>query len=311
MNKFKQCTYTVILLLTCIVASPMIFKQIWTSSAEKKKETPKKTVELDLNQNGAELPTEAGQAPPEQPAAPDTLATTLPVMTVTDINGSVTEITTTTTAAAPAQPEVNFVKSDFSYFDDALFIGDSRTVGIQDWGSLGNADFFCNVGLNTQTASSSSVDGELSSMLNSNNYGKVYIMLGINEVGNDFSGTFNNYKKLVENVRAKAPNAIIYLQANLHVASFAEDGSINNDRINTLNSMIQSLADNKNIYYLDINPVFDDDYGCLREDCTEDGVHVFGVYYPSWCDWYALHTIQKQPTAPLQPLTEAQPEEDQ
>ena len=33
------------------------------------------------------------------------------------------------------------------YFDDALFIGDSRTVGISEYGELNNATFFANTGM--------------------------------------------------------------------------------------------------------------------------------------------------------------------
>lgn len=33
------------------------------------------------------------------------------------------------------------------YFDDALFIGDSRTVGISEYGDLNNATFFANTGM--------------------------------------------------------------------------------------------------------------------------------------------------------------------
>ena len=122
MNKFKQCTYTVILLLTCIVASPMIFKQIWTTSAEKKKEVAKGTVEIDIHKGeaSAEDSAQPTDAPPADGSGQPEV-TTLPV-TVTDISGSiVTETTETTTVPTT---EYAFVEApDKSYFDDALFIG--------------------------------------------------------------------------------------------------------------------------------------------------------------------------------------------
>lgn len=307
MNKFKQCTYTVILLVTCFIASPMIFKQIWKTSAEKKKESHKIAEEVDITKGMAspEAPIDpAVQPPTEVPYISGDTSVTTVLPEVTDIPAA--EIATTTTTAAPAG--YSYVKSDYSYFEDALFIGDSRTVGIEKYGSLGNADFFCDVGLTTLSAYSSSVDGDLSDMLYSNNYGKVYIMLGINEIGNDFSTTFSNYRKLVETIHEKSPDAVIYLQANLHVTANAEDGSINNERINTLNAMIQGLADYKKTFYIDINPVFDDDYGNLRSDCTDDGVHVYAKFYTQWSDWYCLYTVPEQPTAPLQPIDTPQAE---
>lgn len=51
-------------------------------------------------------------------------------------------VVTTTTAPTPV-----FQTVDDSYFDDALFIGDSRTEGLALYGSLTNADYFSSVGL--------------------------------------------------------------------------------------------------------------------------------------------------------------------
>ena len=51
-------------------------------------------------------------------------------------------VVTTTTAPTPV-----FQSVDDSYFDDALFIGDSRTEGLALYGSLTNADYFSSVGL--------------------------------------------------------------------------------------------------------------------------------------------------------------------
>ena len=39
------------------------------------------------------------------------------------------------------------IKADKSYFDDALFIGDSRTVGISEYSDLKNATYFANTGM--------------------------------------------------------------------------------------------------------------------------------------------------------------------
>ena len=37
--------------------------------------------------------------------------------------------------------------ADISYLDDALFIGDSRTVGLYEYGGLGNAEVFADSGM--------------------------------------------------------------------------------------------------------------------------------------------------------------------
>lgn len=293
MKKFKQCTYTMILIFTCLIASPMIFKQIWTTSAEKKKENKANIEDIDIRKGyndgtetpsaDASVPGTSGNAAPQTPSAGAS----------EPISGDVL-FTPPSSESTTAVQSFSFVPADYSYFDNALFIGDSRTVGIRDYGSLGNADFFCREGLSTNEAknsSASSGDGDLGNMLSSGKYKKIYIMLGINEIGNDYDSTFANYRALLENVRAKAPDAVVYLQANMHVTYDAQTSSINNERINELNRRISSLADNSKVFYIDINPVFDDKDGNLEAGYTSDGVHVLGAIYQNWSEWYCLYTV--------------------
>ena len=75
------------------------------------------------------------------------------------------------------------------YFDDALFIGDSRTVGISEYGELNNATFFANTGMSVYNVFDKKVSVpkvgkvKLDQLLTSKKYGKVYIMLVINKLG--------------------------------------------------------------------------------------------------------------------------------
>ncbi|SFX32152.1 GDSL-type esterase/lipase family protein [Ruminococcus sp. XPD3002] len=269
MNKGKQYIYTFLLLITCFVASPFMWHKIWKTSADAKKE-PAVPVSANVT-----------------PTAP---AGEVPAATEASTEGS-------------AQPAVNYTAGSVSYFDDALFIGDSRMVGISEYGSLKNADYFCSEGLQASRIATEAVDGKtVDDVLNSKTYGKVYVMLGINEVGNDMDTTISKYSALVNDIKAKQPQAIIYLLANLHVSSFVEDGIINNGNIDTLNSRIAQLADYSTTYYLDVNSVFDDGYGGLNAEYTSDGIHPLAKYYGEWSDWLCANTVSKdgQAAAPEQ-----------
>ena len=49
------------------------------------------------------------------------------------------------------EPEVTepvYVELEESWFDDALFIGDSRTAGLKNYYRLGKADYFTKIGMN-------------------------------------------------------------------------------------------------------------------------------------------------------------------
>ena len=169
MNRFKHCTYSLILILTCFVASPMIYKQIWNTSAEKKKENSSKTVEIDIKK-GMDNTSQSENPSGEQNTSSNTDNSE---STVNSEENSADNSTADTTFEPSSDPSANFtgfVASDYSYFNDALFIGDSRTVGLRDYGSLGNSDFFCDVGLTSGDASSSAESGNLADMLSSNNY---------------------------------------------------------------------------------------------------------------------------------------------
>lgn len=109
--------------------------------------------------------------------------------------------------------------------EDCLFIGDSRTVGLYEFSSLKDADFFANVGMSVYNISKAEVynkDGKritLLQMLQEKQYKKVFIMLGINEVGYHFDTTVGKYKELVDFIREHQKNMQIVIQSNLHVTS--------------------------------------------------------------------------------------------
>ena len=186
-----------------------------------------------------------------------------------------------------------------NYFDDALFIGDSRTVGISEYGDLNNATFFANTGMSVYNVFEKSVSVpkvgklKLEQLLKSKKFGKIYIMLGINELGYDMNKTAENYEKLIDYVKDNQSNAIIYVQANLHVThdKSSKDKTINNANIDKFNSKIAKFADNKKIFYIDINEKFDDKNGNLTAEYTKDNVHIYAKYYKEWSKWLSQNAV--------------------
>lgn len=276
-KNIRQWIYTFLLIVTCFIASPLIFRQIWKSSKDVEPASSRKPPVIDIKNTGTQP---AENIPSTENISGDTAELTAPV----------TEEETTEPPAVPV-----FVQSDPSYFDDALFIGDSRTVGIYEYGTLKNADYFCSVGL-----ASYKMDNEydengftIYDKLSMNNYGKVYIMLGINECGNDLDYSITSYLSLISIVKQYQPDAIIYIMANLHVSAIRQQqgDSVTNERINALNVAQAEFADNESIFYIDVNPIFDDADGNLMYECSNDGVHVLAKYYQDWCDWLCMNTI--------------------
>lgn len=186
------------------------------------------------------------------------------------------------------------------YFDDALFIGDSRTVGISEYGDLNNAIFFANTGMSVYNVFEKNVSVpqvgklKLERLLTYKKFGKIYIMLGINELGYNQEKTLKKYKDLLKFIQEKQSNAIIYIEANLHVTAERsnKDKTINNININKINNEISQLADNEKIFFIDVNEKFDDENGNLSSNYTQDNVHIYAKYYKEWSDWLSQNAVK-------------------
>lgn len=134
-----------------------------------------------------------------------------------------TETVMQDTETAAAKPK-KFIQVDDSYFDDAVFIGDSRTVGLHDYGGLDHSDFFATVGMNIYDLWKDAfceVNGKkvtLEEALKAKQYKKVYFQIGINEMGRGtLDGFMNEYQNAVEKFKTLQPDAVIYVQAIMHV----------------------------------------------------------------------------------------------
>ena len=233
--------------------------------------------------NPATVPTdEPTEIPTQEVKTTDTLKPTKPVET------------------KPAETKAPKPSKDLTpvSLNDTLFVGDSRTVGIREYSGLKGADFFCSVGMNVfdVTGESLSVDGvgnvTLSQLLSKKQYSKVYIMLGINEVGYPHSSVVDKYSKVLDLIKEKQPNASIIIEANLHVSKSRSDSDkvVNNASINDLNTKLSALADGSKVFYIDANTIFDDASGSLSSDMTSDGTHLYAKYYPTWVEWISTET---------------------
>ncbi len=191
-----------------------------------------------------------------------------------------------------------------NYFDDAAFIGDSRTMGFYDYMGLENADFFCensmtiyklleDEGITYQRTGEKVI---LRDALQEKTYGKIYMMLGINEYGYADTDYFlDHYRMLVEQIREWQPEAIIYIMANLHISAEKSnmDTGFDNLNINAKNAAVASLANGTDIFYLDSNPLFTDEDGYLNPELTFDGVHLYAQHYDVWKTFLMEHGVVK------------------
>ncbi|MDD5886550.1 MAG: GDSL-type esterase/lipase family protein [Oscillospiraceae bacterium] len=180
------------------------------------------------------------------------------------------------------------------FFQDTLFIGDSRTVGLKEYGEISKATFFCDIGLSAAKAQSDSLNVSpygkctLSALLHTRKYRRIYVMLGINELGNPRGTILKSYGQLLNELKAQEPGAEIITVGNLCVTAEKAQGDsvMNNKNIADLNSQIAALARQNGFRYLDPNSSFADASGALNADYSGDGAHLYGKYYRLWRNWF-------------------------
>lgn len=220
-------------------------------------------------------------------------------------NGIVYEKQTSEIFAENKDYYLQTASTNDGYFDNALFIGDSRTVGLVDYGDLDeHATFFAKESLSiydletielSPTVPGGQMDSQtIEQLLQTNSFAKVYICLGVNELGTgDTLRFYNAYVSLIEKIRQYEPKAIIYVQGMMHVTeSYSKKDSIyNNTNIVDKNKAIATLANGHDIFYLDMNETVCDENGNLIAELSTDGVHLLGKNYKIWEEYIKSHVI--------------------
>ena len=188
------------------------------------------------------------------------------------------------------------------YFSDAVFIGDSRTVGMQQSNLLPNATYYAKTGIGIGSILTKRIVYESGTMisvkeaLSRHSFKKVYIMIGINDISaGDLDWFTEQYTEILDTVRKTQPEAVIYIQGNIPMSYRTQDmnGSLNNKNLSLRNEASQKLADSKNIFYLDIDELYADANGNLASMYTKDGLHVDTSHYPIWVDYLLHHAIER------------------
>lgn len=199
---------------------------------------------------------------------------------------------------AEAQRSAPAPSSQPENFDGALFIGDSRTEGLENYNGLKGAQYYAVKGLMVNTVYTKPAvesDGErvtVMQALQRNRFSRVYVMLGVNELGWDNTDIFiKDYTKMIKDIKQYQPQAKIFLQSILPVSKkkSASDKIYNNDKIASYNAEIEKIADNENVYYLKVNTAVSNGSGYLPEEASSDGIHLNQKYCKIWCDYLRTH----------------------
>lgn len=202
----------------------------------------------------------------------------------------------------PLTTEYEYQEVENDYFDDAVFIGDSRIVGMNDYSGLTNATFFAKTGLTVYNLlddefvkdPSTGKNVSVSYMMQNYKYKKIYLMVGINELGTGGTQRFADaYKDVLKKFRKWQPDAVIYVQSIMGVSPKKDqkDPVFNNTNIRDKNYAISKLTDGIHIFYLNIQEIYEDKNHDLAQELTFDDVHLYAQHYDKWVDYLKTHAV--------------------
>jgi lysophospholipase L1-like esterase len=195
-------------------------------------------------------------------------------------------------------PETKAVDAD--YFSDAVFIGNSLEEGFMLYSKLSTPDYFATksitvVNIYTEKVVNTGGGNYITIMdaLSKRSYKKVYILLGLNEIGYETDEITRRFSGLIDDIRKIQPKAEIYLQSLTPVTKEqSSSGSIfNNNSIRKLNDTLKLLAAEKKIHFVYIFEALANSEGCLPSEASQDGIHPYSKYYMQWRDYLMTHTV--------------------
>ncbi len=209
---------------------------------------------------------------------------------------------------ASAENSINPVKEsskkDDSYLGKSVFIGDSITTGLSGYKFVSNDNILASIGLRIDNITTEKVPtikyGDilaLDALLNIKPE-NVYILLGSNGVSwYDNDKMIENYSDFIDSVKTELPDADIYIISITPVGTIkenidtTENGKILNSDIDRFNLRLIDLANQKGVYYVDVNTELKGDDGKLPADVTKDGMHFNKETYKKFVDYILTHTV--------------------
>lgn len=211
-------------------------------------------------------------------------------------------------------------RADDSYFDDAVFIGDSVTLMLQYYAMkqraedptfLGTASFLTAGSFSYRHAVTAVTETSIHPTYNGTKMlvedaialmgaKKIYIMLGMNDIANkNYTATMENVQTLVSRILAKNPDAQFFFESVTPRMANSEHSYLNNEIIRGFNELLSAYAAENGFYFVNIYAGICDENGALPalycSDPVSEGGNGMGIHFTYdgckvWTDYLYTHT---------------------
>ena len=201
---------------------------------------------------------------------------------------------------APAGPDLaEQPRAEDDFFADAAFLGNSLMRGLELWGKLPTADYYAVTSATVTTVDTTKnfdlPDGAKATQLDAlcaRQYGKVYILLGVNEIALPTDYFIGLYAEILDTLAEREPNAELYIMSLSPVtAQKSADGTpYTEEKVLEYNAALRALAEDRGCWYVDNVDALAGEDGYLPADyAQEDGIHLWPNKYPLWADYLRTH----------------------
>ena len=198
-------------------------------------------------------------------AAPTTSSSPTPAALPTDTPEPTPEPTPAPTPEPTVISAERLSSTEFdSYFDDAVFVGDSitKTFGnyvqslrLQDEKLLGAAQFLGTISMNAVIAGQNRADGDicfryqgramaLTDALTAMNAGKAFILLGVNDIGwRRWTDVEESFARIIDNIHEQCPGVEVILFGILPVSRYyCRENKLDIGRWNSFNPILETVC---------------------------------------------------------------------
>ena len=196
---------------------------------------------------------------------------------------------------------------DISYFDDAMFLGDSLADGFKVYASSlalknSGAVYLTQKSTTPRTflQPGSMVDAgagpiDVWATIDQRQPGKMYITLGTNALmAMDPEAFAESYEQLIDKIRDYSPDTLIYVTTITPTTTktAASKPQLSFDRIYQANQLIADMCNEKGCFLINLYDVLKNSQGYLREEiAAKDGIHLTPTGYKEWLEYLISHTV--------------------
>ena len=212
---------------------------------------------------------------PESPPTPEATAVPTPMPTPEPTP----EPTATPEPTPEPTPDMSLLPVE--WFSDAVFLGDSvsKTLeGYNDYfGDLGEPTFLCEYSFSVHSAINTYMtvwfrgeEWDALDVIRETGGKKLFIMLGINDIGVSLDRTMADWEVLLGGIRARDHEITFFIQSLLPMYAGTQVPELNNELIDEYNERLRALCERTGSVYVDLAPHFKNADNALREEFSSD-----------------------------------------